>query len=284
MTTAFVLSGGANLGAAQVGMLQALSEVEVAPDLVVGTSAGAINGAWLAAGEPLEELARIWRGLRRRDIFPASLVGGFLGFIGVRNHLLSPRPLRRLLERHTPFRRLEQAPTPFHVVVTDVLTGADIRLARGPTVEAIQASSAIPGVLPPVRIGKRAYMDGGVVNNAPISHAVELGADTVWVLAAGHSCALAEPPDSALGMVLHAVELSIHQRLALDIERYAGSVDLRVVPPLCPLDIGPTDFSRADELIRRAREHTARWLDAGVPQPPDAATLVWPHQHGGRQR
>lgn len=279
MTVAFVLAGGGNLGAAQVGMLQALRDAQVAPDLVVGTSVGAINGAWPAADEPLEDLADIWRGLRRSDVFPASLLRGLLGFVGLRDHLVSPRRLRTLVDRHTPFRRLEEAPTPLHVVVTDVLTGRDIRLDHGPAVDAIMASAAIPGIFPPVRIDGRSAMDGGAVNNAPISHAVSLGADTVWVLATGYACALPDPPDSALGMVLHAVSLTIHQRLALDIDRYADRVDLRVVPPLCPLTVPPTDFSRADELIRTARDHTAAWLDATRLGTSDGLSPVWGHQH-----
>jgi NTE family protein len=103
-------------------------------------------------------------------------------------------------------------------------------------------------------------MDGGVVNNTPISHAIALGADTVWVLTTGYSCALAARPGSALGMALHALSLVVHHRLALDIERYSDVVDLRVVPPLCPIAVPPTDFSQGESLIERAYSHTAAWI------------------------
>lgn len=89
--------------------------------------------------------------------------------------------------------------------------------------EAILASAAIPGVLPPVVVDGRALIDGGVVNNTPISHAVDLGAREVWVLTTGYSCALDGPPRGARGVALHAATLLIHQRLALDVLRYAGS-------------------------------------------------------------
>ena len=265
MTTALVLSGGANLGAAQVGMLTALRESGVRPDLLIGTSVGALNGAWVAADAPLDDLGDLWRSLRRGQVFPADPLRGLLGFAGRSNHLVSDRGLRLLLRHHLRFERLEDAPMPFHVLATDVLTGLGVLLSEGPAVEAILASTAVPGVLPPVPIDGRHYMDGGVVNNTPISHAIELGADTVWVLATGYSCALQHPPRSALGMSLHAVTLMIHQRLTLDVERYADLVDLRVVPPLCPISVAPTDFSQADDLIRRAYRHTSDWLASPMP-------------------
>ncbi len=264
MTTAFVLSGGANLGATQVGMLMALQECGVRPDLVIGTSVGALNGSWAAADAPLDELGDLWRSLRRGRVFPADPLGGLLGFAGRRDHLVSDRGLRRLLGENLRFERLEDAPVALHVLATDVLTGLGVLLSEGPAVETILASAAIPGVLPPVLIDGRHYMDGGVVNNTPISHAVELGADTVFVLATGYSCALHQPPRSALGMSLHAVTLMIHQRLSLDVEKYADLVDLRVIPPLCPISVAPTDFSQADDLIRRAYRHTTDWLSSST--------------------
>lgn len=194
MTTAFVLSGGANLGAAQVGMLAAVAESDVRPDLVVGTSVGALNGAWVAAGAPLDELADVWRSLRRSSAFPASPLRGLLGLSGRTDHLVSNRSLRRILHDNLRFDRLEDAPTPLHVVVTDVLSGAGVLLSSGPAESTILASAAIPGVLPPVLLDGRAHMDGGVVDNSPISHAVELGADTIWVFATGYSCARQQPP------------------------------------------------------------------------------------------
>ena len=281
MTTAIVLSGGANLGSVQAGMMQAVTEFGVRPDFVVGTSVGAVNGAWLVGGRPVAELCDLWCSMRRTDVFPTSAVGTVLGFAGRRDHVVGNRGIRRLLEQHIQFRNLEDARIPFHVIATDVLTGSDVCLSAGPAVEAVLASAAIPGVFPPVEFGGRMLMDGGVINNTPISHAITHGADTVWVLTTGYSCALAARPNSALGMALHALELSIHQRLALDIERYAGTVDLRVVPPLCPVEVPPTDFSQGPTLIDRARRHTTDWLEethAGQRATPNPET-VFGHGH-----
>ena len=104
MPTAFVLSGGAALGAVQVGMLQALHEHGVATDMVIGTSVGAINAAWIAHdphGATLDDLATLWRSLRRNQIFPTS-ASGLFGMLGRRQGLFDQRPLRRLLTKHLP--------------------------------------------------------------------------------------------------------------------------------------------------------------------------------------
>ncbi|MEO7572837.1 MAG: patatin-like phospholipase family protein [Acidimicrobiales bacterium] len=281
MNTALVLSGGAALGATQVGMLLALSEAGVQPDLIVGTSVGAVNGGWIA-GRPdhdgIADLARLWQRLRRDDVFPARPLLGLLGFAGRRRNLVPDTGLRRLLADNLRFEHLEDAPIPLHVIATDVLTGDDVRLSNGNAVDAVLASAAIPAVFPPVPIDGRDYVDGGVVNNTPISHAVSLGATTVWVLSAGYACALTEPPRSALGMALHALTLTVNQRLAIDVERYEPTVDLRVVPPLCPIRTSPSDFSHAAELIDRAHTTTRDWLTSRHPTTGQAALLA-PHHH-----
>ena len=263
MTTAFVLSGGPNLGAVQVGMLQALHEAGIRPDLLIGTSVGAINAAWRAGADPdegVDELADIWRSLQRSDIFPVRFGMGLAGFLGKRESLTDASGLRTLIESNIRFDRLEDAPIPLHVVVTDVLDGRDIALSEGSASDVITASAAIPGIFPTVTIDGRAYMDGGVVNNAPVSCAVEFGADTVYVLPTGYACSLETPPSSALGMTLHAVTLMINSRLSDDVDRYIDHVDLHVVPPPCPVTVGPGDFSHADELIEGSYHSTVDWL------------------------
>ena len=177
---AFVLSGGASLGAIQVGMLRALYERGVTPDVIVGTSAGAVNGAFIASRPQVpataDALARIWRDLRRGQVFPLNPLTGLLGFLGNRDHLVSDSGLRRVISRHVAHRGLEDMPIPLHVVAVDVISGEEVRLSRGPVLDAVLASASIPAVLPPVSWGDRTLMDGGVANETPISHAVELGA------------------------------------------------------------------------------------------------------------
>src|SRR3954465_14923946 len=134
MPTAFVLSGGGNLGAVQVGMLQALADRGVVPDILVGTSVGAINAAFLAAGPSparVEELAAIWAQTRRRDVFPTSPRGAVRAFTGRSSAFVGPRPVRRLIERCVTYERIESAGWPLAIVATEVTTGAEVVLRHG---------------------------------------------------------------------------------------------------------------------------------------------------------
>ncbi|MGV0836540.1 patatin-like phospholipase family protein [Mycolicibacterium thermoresistibile] len=285
MTTAFVLSGGASLGAVQVGMLRGLAEAGIPPDLIVGTSVGALNGGWIASrpdGVGVDALAEVWRSLSRSDVFPTRPILGLLGFLGRRPNLLPDDGLRRLITKHLEFTRLEDAKIPLHVVATDVLSGHDVLLSSGDAVEAITASAAIPAVFPPVQIDGRYLIDGGVVNNTPLSHAVALGADRIWVLPTGYSCALPEPPKGVLAMALHAFSLAINQRLAVDITRFEETVELRVIPQPCPIAISPTNFSHSAELIDRSYAMTRKWLATPHPTTGQAALLA-PHRHGAHR-
>lgn len=282
--TAFVLSGGASLGAIQVGMLRALYERGAAPDMLVGTSAGALNAAYVASRPQsvatADALAEVWRGIRRGQVFPLNPVTGLLGFLGSRDHLVPDSGLRRLIERHVEVERLEQMPLPLHVVAVDVVSGEELRLSAGPASDAILASAAIPAVMRPVRWGDRSLMDGGVANNTPISHAVELGATEIYVLPTGHACALQEPPGSALGMALHALSLLTQRRLIDDIEKHRATTRLIVLPPPCPLGITPIDFGHASLLIERAYEDACAFLDGGGAE--QAPIHMRMHRHGPR--
>lgn len=279
MTTAVVLSGGGSLGAIQVGMLLALADHGLVPDLVVGTSVGAINGAYVA-GHPgrqaVEDLASVWRSVRRSDIFPVQPVRGLLALAGRADHLVASDAFRRLLEQHLGHARLEDASCRLRLVATEVTTGKPAVISHGPVVDAVLASAAVPGVFPPVCIAGRDLMDGGVANNTAVSVAVEAGAQTVYVLHAGYACALDTAPRSAIGMAVHALTLILQQRLLTDVARYGCAVQLRVAPPLCPLGISPADFRHNRELITRAHQSTRRWLADGAPSNPDYLRL---HAH-----
>src|SRR5215210_898297 len=278
-TVAFVLSGGAALGAIQVGMLRALYERGVRPDLIVATSAGALNGAFIATRqqtpEATDDLAAIWRHVSRNQVFPLNPFSGLLGFLGTRSHLVPDSGLRRLLAEHLDDVQLEDLPMPLHVVALDVVAGEELLLSSGSVLEAVIASASIPAVLPPVSWDGRKLMDGGVANNTPISQAVALGARTIYVLPTGHACALERPPASALGMALHALSLLTHSRLIADIELHRHDAKLVVLPPPCPLSIAPIDFAHATELIDRATRDTRAFFEAGGADLP----LIQMHMH-----
>ncbi|NUT56230.1 MAG: patatin-like phospholipase family protein, partial [Thermoleophilia bacterium] len=253
---AFVLSGGASLGAIQVGMLRALLDEGIVPDTIVGTSVGAVNGAFLASHgavpETVEELAALWRGVRRGHVFPLEPFTGLLGFLGARRNLVPGGALRRLVTRNLRHERLEDLPIALHVVACDVLTGEEVLLSRGPLVDAVLASSAIPGVLPAIEWEGRTLVDGGVVDNTPLSHAIALGAREIYVLPTGAPCALSAPPRGALAMLVHATGLMVSQRFVAEVAALDGGVEVTVLPPPCPLDVPPMDFGQAEMLMARA--------------------------------
>lgn len=281
---AFVLAGGASLGAVEVGMLRALYERGIAPDLLVATSAGALNAAFLASRpqtvETTDALGDVWRGLRRAQVFPVNLITGLLGFLGARDHLVPDRAMRKLITRHIDHDRLESMPLELHVIAVDVVTGEEVRLSQGPVVEAVMASAAIPAVMPAVSWQGRELMDGGVANNTPISHAVQLGASEIYVLPTGNACALNEPPRGALAMALHALSLIIQRRLIDDIETHKDQTKLVVLPPPCPLSIQPIDFAHARLLIEQAYADACAFLDGGGAEAPPIRLRMHSHNAG----
>ncbi|MGI8428568.1 MAG: patatin-like phospholipase family protein, partial [Solirubrobacteraceae bacterium] len=186
---AFVLAGGASLGAIQVGMLRALYEREIAPELIIGASVGAINGAYIASRPQTvptaESLAQRWRALRTFEVFPPHPGIALLGLLGRRDHLVPNTGLKALLAAHLQFERLEDSPIPLHVIATEVRSGTERRLSRGDAAAAVLASSAIPGFFPAIRFEGEELIDGGISNNAAISDAAELGASKIYVLPTG---------------------------------------------------------------------------------------------------
>lgn len=264
-STAFVLAGGGSFGAVQVGMLRALVAQGVKPDWVVGSSVGAINGAYFA-GDPsaagVGALEAVWRGLHRSEVFPLAW-RGVLGLLGVSKHMVDPAGLNRLLTQHLPCQRFEDTQVPLHVVATDLLGGGTVRLSSGSLIDAVLASCAIPAIFPPVWRDGRYLMDGAIASNTPISLAVELGAQRVIVLPTGFACALEAPPRGAVASALHAITLLIAHQLADEFERHRNKALIVMVPPLCPLTTSPYDFSQAGELMDLAAEQTTRWLAHG---------------------
>ena len=286
MTTAFVLSGGGSLGAVQVGMLLALAERGIRPDLLVGTSAGALNAAFVAAHgtgpASLDLLARTWAGLRRDDVFPIRGPRMVLALAGARESLCSDAGLHRLVRQHLGPARLEDAAIPVHLVATDLLSGEEVLLSRGDALSAVLASSAVPAVLPPVLRDGRTLVDGGLADNAAISQAVALGADSVYVLPTGYACALPTAPMRPLAVATQALGLLVQQRLIRDVALYADRVDLVVLPPLCPVSVSPADFSQGAQLIRRAHATSGAWLDSSEARSPHPERILGLHGHTGR--
>ncbi|NOJ39883.1 patatin-like phospholipase family protein [Bradyrhizobium sp. WSM 1791] len=243
-------------------MLQSLAAHGVTADMVVGSSVGALNGAFYA-GDPtldgVQRLAAIWRGLQRHDVFPISW-RTVLSFLWRRDFLIPHDGIRKLIEDHIPYRNLEQAKLPVHIVATDIISGDSVVLSEGSTAEAIVASTAIPGAFSPIRYKDTYLADGAISSNTPIQVAVKKGAKRLIILPTGHACANQAPPVGAVANALHALTLLIARQLVSELEALAPDIEYFVVPPLCPLVGSPYDFSRTADHIDRAVLATDAWL------------------------
>ena len=260
--TAFVFAGGGSFGAIQVGMLHSLAAHGITADMVVGSSVGALNGAFYA-GDPtpggVERLGDIWRGLTRHDVFPIGW-RAVLSFLWRRDFLIPHDGIRKLIDDHIPYRNLQDARLPVHIVTTDIITGDSVVLSEGPTADAIVASTAIPGAFMPVHYKDYYLADGAISSNTPIRVAIRKGARRLVILPTGHACATQAPPVGAVANALHALTLLIARQLVSELETLAPDIEYFVVPPLCPLVGSPYDFSRTADHIDRAILSTDAWL------------------------
>jgi NTE family protein len=279
--TAFVFAGGGSLGAIQVGMLHSLVKHGFVADMACGSSVGAINAAYYA-GDPsldgIRKLEAIWRGLRRQDVFPISL-GALFGFLWRRDFLVTSDGLRRLINRHLPYRNLEDAKMPIHIVATDIISAETVVLSKGPACDAILASAAIPAAFAPVQMQTLYLADGAISSNTPVRVAVAKGAERLIILPTGYACARQTPPVGAVANALHALTLLIARQLLAELEHLEPSIDYYVLPPLCPLECSPYDFSHTGELIERAIASTDEWIDGGGLTMPRMHAQLGLHKH-----
>ncbi|THD60021.1 MAG: patatin-like phospholipase family protein [Bradyrhizobium sp.] len=279
--TAFVFAGGGSFGAIQVGMMHSLAAHDICPDLVVGSSVGALNGAFYAGDPTLKGVLRletIWRGLIRQDVFPITW-RTVLSFIRHRDFLIPHDGIQKLIDDHIPFRNLQDATLPLHIVATDIISGDSVVLSEGPTAQAIIASTAIPGAFAPVRYKDFYLADGAISSNTPIKVAVSKGANRLIVLPTGYACSTHEPPVGAVANALHALTLLISRQMVSELEDLGAGIEYFVVPPLCPLVGSPYDFSRTADHIERAIRNTDAWLAQGGLEQRTIPHSMRPHDH-----
>jgi NTE family protein len=230
---AFVLGGGGNLGAYEVGMLRALVEEGVAPDLVVGTSVGALNGAAIAAQPDLDmvdHLEGIWRGLSTDSVFGGSLLSSAATLMRNRTALHSNATLRSLIRRTLPVERFEDLALPFHCVAACIETATEHWFSEGPLEPAILASTAVPGLFPPVEIDGQHFMDGGLVNSIPLQRACDLGAEEVFVLHVGWIEQPLARPRNLLQVALVSFEIARRHRFSRDLATVPEGIRVHVLP------------------------------------------------------
>lgn len=279
--TAFIFAGGGSLGAIHIGMLHSLASHGITADMVVGSSVGALNGAYYAGNPTIEGIQRletIWRGLRRNDVFPLTW-RTMTRFLYRRDFLITSDALRQLVDQNLTYRNLEDAKIPVHIVTTDILSGDTVVLSKGPAAQAIIASAAIPAAFAPVHLDDLYLADGAVSSDTPVTVAVARGARRLIILPTGYACALDKPPVGAVATALHALTLLISRQLMNELQGLDHSIDYFVVPPLCPLIGSPYDFSQTSELIERATRSTDAWLTGGGLDHPGVYAQLSTHKH-----
>jgi NTE family protein len=267
---AFVLGGGGVLGAHEVGMLRALAGAGIRPDLVLGTSVGALNGVFVAADPeaPLERLLRVWRDGTAAETFAGSMFGRMATLARSGTHLHSNEPLRKLLEELLPVERIEQLTVPFQCVAASIERAAAHWFTKGPIVPAVLASTAVPGLLPPVRVGREHYLDGGLVHSIPVGRAVRLGARTIYVLHVGRIEQPLRVPRRPWEVGMVAFEIARRHRFAEEMASLPADVTVHVLPTgvngsARGRDLSQLryrDFARVEERIERAYKAAAAYL------------------------
>lgn len=276
MTSAWALRGGASFGAAQVGTARALMEAGHYPDLLFGSSAGALNAAWLAFDPTLAGLrllADLWERAEKARIFALRPWVALPGLLGLKDHIMSGRPLERWLRGVTPLQRVEDGVLPLTVVATDLADGSEVLIERGPLVPALVASSAMPGAFPPVKLGGRWLIDGGIAMDTPIGPAVEAGADEVWVLESVPPMNGGRPR-GALDVVLRSSAMMLARHHDIRVQAWCSRCRLYVVPaPVVP-GISPFDLSHSQALAAAGYETAKHWLRSAEPVKPERVTVV----------
>ena len=262
--TVFVLGGGGNLGAIQVGMLRAVLERGIVPDEIVGCSVGAINAAAIATdptAEGAQRLVDIWLGIKDDVICPAGKLSS-IRLLTHRGSSLQPNDgLRRLLETHLPHRRFEDYAIPFHVVAASLPTGRERWFSSGDVIEPILASAALPAIFPPVHIGDDVLTDGAVVNNVPISKAVDLGATRVVVFHVGNFERRRPLPRRPIDVLVQSFSIARNARFNRDVEIDHEGVEMIVVPGVDPGPLRYDDFRHSSRLIEKGHAAAATFLD-----------------------
>ncbi len=258
---AFVLPGGGALGSYQVGVLRALTEAGVTADLLIGVSAGSVNAALFAWNQGLDGIDRvesIWRGIRRRDLLRVHPGRLARAFAGQQSSFLDNRHGRAFLQRHLGNRLIEHSPVPLALVATDLATGEAVALTSGDTTTAVLASSAFPGVYPPIEIDGRRYIDGGVVADIPLDLAVELGVATALVLNVPPLTA-DDPPTRAIDILFRASSLGVEAHGRTVLRR--PPPELTVVEiPAPPTALTTFDVGRSASMIEEGYVAARAWL------------------------
>ncbi len=271
--TAFVLGGGGRWGAVEVGMLRALEESRIEPDLILGTSIGAFNGSVVAAhpgSGGIDRLIEIWEGLAGSDLFSGGMFDRVKAVATLRPAMHGSGELRALLELvHRPDSLIEDLAIEFQCVAASIEKAAEHWFSSGPLIQALLATSAVPVLFPPVEIGNEHFYDGGLVNSVPLRRAVNLGADVVYVLQVGRVEAPLRPPSKLYEAALISFEIARRHTFATAMYEIPPEVEVHLLPSGNPVEFDDwrqlrwRDTGNAGELMEGAYKASMAYLTSG---------------------
>jgi NTE family protein len=271
VTTAFVLGGGGVLGAVEVGMLRALFEREINPDLILGTSVGALNGA-VVARDPspgaLDRLTELWRSTSEggHEVYGDRRLRTVRRAVSTGTHIYSAGPLKKRLGLELGHVTFEELPIRFQVCAASIERAAEHWFDSGPVVDAVMASAAVPGLLPPARVGDEHFLDGGIVNSIPVGRAVQLGATRIFVLQVGRIDRPLSVPRRPWEVARVSFEIARRHRFAREMAELPDDVEAHVLPARGTSTkddslFGNRDFAGVQQRIDDTYAATADYLD-----------------------
>lgn len=261
----FVLGGGGSRGAISVGALKALLEAGIKPDGLVGCSSGAFNAVALASKpdlETIDQLARVWRTIRGRDLFNRNPLRMAFRYVRSRNSFFDSRYLRTLAAMNLPA-TFDQLVLPCAVIATNLTRARKEIFTSGSVPDAVAASSAIPGLFNPYRIGNEEFVDGAVAENVGLTEAVQLGATEIIAIDNSTANPLRPPNHTLTGVLAQSIQIMLAQRTLEEYQRYAGVLPISLLVPNVEFGTAGTDFSQVDRLIDEAYVRTRAFLENG---------------------
>ncbi|MBE2237721.1 MAG: patatin-like phospholipase family protein [Caldilineaceae bacterium] len=276
---AFVLSGAGNRGPLQVGAVRALLEAGITPDLIVGTSAGALNGGVLAAHGPTvavtEQMEQLWASAKAGEIYPEGILEILWRLKSKANSLFTSGGMRDLLKRALPagVTTFGQCKTQLYTTATDLRTSRLYVFGDKPDaalIDAVQASASVPIVHPPIDYGQAQLVDGGVVANVPVSVAIDHGATTIYVINAGYNEQILSPVHGVLEVLMRTISTMLAQNILQDIARAKADnkVDMHHIPVQTDAKISFFDFSQSAKMVAQGYAAAQAYLIAPAPMAP----------------
>jgi NTE family protein len=274
VSTAFVLGGGGVLGAAEVGMLRALFERGVTPDLVLGTSVGALNGAMVArdpTAAVIDRMSELWTSAARNgEVYGDRRLRTVRRAVSTGTHIYSAKPMTERLREEFGDLTFEDLPVRFQVCAASIERAAEHWFDSGPVVDAIVASAAVPGLLPPAKVGDEHFLDGGIVNSIPVGRAVQLGAKRIFVLQVGRIDRPLKAPKKPWEVARVSFEIARRHRFAREMSELPAGVEAHVLPArgTSARDdslLAHRDFAGVQRRIDATYEASLEYLDESLP-------------------